>query len=334
MTLYQLRIFQAVARHLNITQASLELHASQPAVSQQLKLLEEDYGATFLVRHSHGVKLSDRGRAFLEAIRPVLAQLDDIDRRFKGNQNKNPPQCLAIGGSRIIAIGVLTKLVKSFRERHPFVEFTLAANDSSVIEKHLLKSELDLAVITNPSQVESLIYEPFVRMEVVAFCLPTNPVAGKTLTLKELAEYPLVMKSPSRIESVLTSQGYKMNFALRCEVSQAVKAAVRTGLGIGILYRNAVATPLAKGSLKLVNVPELREMGIKSLIAYDGRKPLSAIAQEFLTLLRERSKRIEKIDRMTTVPRLNGRERKLSKPRRVPPKTARKHPLPHHPSIV
>ena len=95
------------------------------------------------------------------------------------------------------------------------------------------------------------------------------------------------MKSPSRIESVLTSQGYKINFALRCEVSQAVKAAVRTGLGIGILYRNAVATPLIKGSLKLVNVPELKEMGMKSVIAYDGRKPLSSIAQEFLELLRE-----------------------------------------------
>ena len=84
-----------------------------------------------------------------------------------------------------------------------------------------------------------------------------------------------------------------MNFALRCETSQAVKAAVRTGLGIGILFQNAVAAQLAKGSLKLVNVPELREMGIKSVIAYDRRKPLSSIAQEFLTLLRQRAKRVK-----------------------------------------
>ena len=58
MTLYQLRVFEAVARRLNITQASLELHASQPAVSQQLKLLEEHYGASFFVRHNQGVKLT------------------------------------------------------------------------------------------------------------------------------------------------------------------------------------------------------------------------------------------------------------------------------------
>jgi LysR family transcriptional regulator, low CO2-responsive transcriptional regulator len=304
MTLYQLRIFQAVARHLNITQASLELHASQPAVSQQLKLLEENYADNLLVRHSHGVNLTDKGRAFLQAITPVLAQLEDIERRFsrfKGNETTRGRQCLAIGGSSSISVRVLPKLLKAFKEKHPSVEFTLAANDSSVIEKHLLKSELDLAVITNPSQVEGLIYEPFGRMEVVAFCLPRNPVAGKTLTLKELAEYPLVVKSPGRIEGVLKSRGYEMNFALRCEVPQAVKAAVRAGLGVGILYQNAVATPLAKGSLKLVSVPALRDMGIKSLIAYDGRKPLSSIAQDFLALLRERKERAYKVDeRMTS----------------------------------
>ena len=243
-----------------------------------------------MVRHSHGVKLTDKGRAFLEAISPVLAQLDDIDRRFKGHQNRKGPQSLAIGGSHSICVRVLPNLLKAFREKHPSVEFTLAANDSSVIEKHLLKSELDLGVITNPSHTEGLIYKPFGRMKVVAVCLPRNPVAGKTLSLKELAEHPLLVKSPGRIESVLTSRGYKMNFTLRCEVSQAIKAAVRRGLGIGILYQNEVETPLAKGSLKLVNVPELRQMEIKSFIAYDGRKPLSSIALEFVALLRERKK--------------------------------------------
>src|SRR5689334_19782723 len=110
MTLYQLRIFHAVAKHLNITQASLELHASQPAVSQQLKLLEENYGASFFVRHSHGVKLTDKGQAFLKAIAPVLSQLEDIERRFKANETTNKSQCLAIGGSHNVSGRVLPRL--------------------------------------------------------------------------------------------------------------------------------------------------------------------------------------------------------------------------------
>ena len=317
MTLHQLRIFECVARDLNITQASAELYLSQPTVSQQLKLLEEECGVKFISRRHHGVELTTSGRAFLEAIRPVLAQVDDIGRRFRGNQNKKPAQSLAIGGSRIISTRVLPDLVKAFREKHPSVEFTLAANDSSSIEKHLLKSELDLGVIANPSYTEGLIYEPFDHMEVVAVCLPSNPLAGKTLTLRELADYPLLVRSPSRLESVLVSQGYKMNFAVRCDASHPVKAAVRAGLGIGITYRNAIAPSLAERSLKLVNVPEIKEMEMKSVIAYDRRKPLSSIAQEFLARLRERAKRVETIDsRVTAITPLNGRKRKLQPPAR------------------
>jgi DNA-binding transcriptional LysR family regulator len=120
MTLYQLKIFEAVARHLNITQASLELHASQPAVSQQLKLLQEDYKASFLMRHSHGVKLTDKGREFLKAITPVLSQLEDIEGRFKRNGTTRK-SLLAIGGSHTVSVSSTAAL--GIQRGHPSVEF-------------------------------------------------------------------------------------------------------------------------------------------------------------------------------------------------------------------
>ena len=103
----------------------------------------------------------------------------------------------------------------------------------------------------------------------------------KKLTLKELVDCPLVMKGGGRLEKVLMSLGYRINVALRCEASSTVKAAVRMGMGVGILYQNAVATRVAKGDLRLLNVPELKEMGIKSSIIYDRRKLLTPIAQNF-----------------------------------------------------
>src|ERR1043166_1957149 len=334
MTLYQLKIFEAVARQLNITQASLELHASQPAVSQQLKLLQEDYGATFFVRHSHGVKLTDKGSEFLKAITPVLSQLDDIESRFKRNGRTRKPQCLAIGGSRNVSVRVLPRLLKAFKESHPSVEFILAANESPVIERHLLNSELDVAVITNPSDIDALIYEPFAQMEVVAFCIPGSPLAGQTLSLKKLAEQPLVLRKGGRIERVLMSQGYKTNFALRCEASQAVKVAVQTGIGIGITYRNAIATRLTNGGLKVINVPELKALGIKSYIVYNGRRPLSPIAQEFLELLRQAKQSGHK-NNGQSVAGIGGPERKvrkIRKPQAVMAKSPRKYPSPPLPS--
>jgi DNA-binding transcriptional LysR family regulator len=73
MTLHQLRIFECVARDLNIiTQASAELHLSQPTVSHHLKLLEEECRVKFLSRNNHGIELTREGRAFLEGIVPIL----------------------------------------------------------------------------------------------------------------------------------------------------------------------------------------------------------------------------------------------------------------------
>ena len=333
MTLYQLKIFEAVARHLNITQAALELHASQPAVSQQFKLLEENYGTHFLARHSHGVRLTVKGSEFLEAIKPVLAKLEDIDRKFKQKQNAKTFQCLAVGGSHNVSVRVFPRLLRTFRESHPALKFMLASNESAVIEKQLLNAELEIAIISNPSHMNEFVYEPYDQMEVVAFCLPTNPIAGKTLSLKELTGYPLVARSGGRIEKVLASQGQDMSITVRCEMSEAVKAAVRMGMGIGILYKSAIARPLANGNLKIVHVPELKALGIKSYIAYDQRRPLSPIAEKFLELLRQTKQSGYKNNRQG-IGAPAARAHKIRKPQVVAAKSSRKYPSPHHPSVA
>jgi DNA-binding transcriptional LysR family regulator len=90
------------------------------------------------------------------------------------------------------------------------------------------------------------------------------------------------------LEKVLMNLGYTMNIAVRCEASSAVKAAVQLGMGVGILYRDAVASRVAKGNLRLINVPELKQMGVQSFIIFDKRKPLAPMAQEFLQILHEK----------------------------------------------
>jgi DNA-binding transcriptional LysR family regulator len=176
----------------------------------------------------------------------------------------------------------------SFKARHPSVQVILETNESPIIENRLIASEVEIALITNPSHRAEVIYEPYEEMELVAFCLPSSPLARKKLTLKELGECPLVLRRGGRLEKALMNLGYKMNIALQCEVSGAVKAAVRMGMGVGILYRTAIASRVAKGNLKVLNVPELKQLGIKSFVAYDKRKPLAPMAQEFLQILREK----------------------------------------------
>ena len=288
MTLHQLKIFECVVGYLNITKASATLHMSQPSVSQQLKLLEEEFGKKFFTRVSQGVELTAEGKEFFDAIRPMLAEAENLEKRFKSSPKANDTVPLIVGGSHNLSVNVLPKLLIAFKERHPSVQFILETDRSPVIEERLLAAELEIALITNPSNNAEIVYEPYEELEVVAFCLPTNPLARKKLTLKELVERPLVMRSGGRTDKMLMNLGYRVNIALRCEVSSAVKAAVRIGMGVGILYRNAVASRVARGNLSLINVPELKELGFKSFIIYDRRKPLAPMAQEFLQILRDK----------------------------------------------
>jgi DNA-binding transcriptional LysR family regulator len=287
MTLHQLKIFQSVGTLLNITKASEILHISQPSVSQQLKLLEEEFGAKFFARLSQGVELTYEGKQFLDAVSPILTQAEFVEKTFK--RNPNQPMLLKIGGSNNVSVGVLPQLLMTFKQSHPLVQFILETNGSSVIERRVLNSEAEIALITNPSYRAEMVYEPYEEMQVVAFCLPTNPVAGKTLSLRELSQLALVVKTGGRIEHALRSQRQTVNIAVRCEASAAVKAAVGLGMGVGVLYRDAVVSRVVNGTLKLIDVPELKEMGVQSFIIFDKRKPLPPTAAEFLEMLRQRN---------------------------------------------
>jgi DNA-binding transcriptional LysR family regulator len=288
MTLHQLRIFECVARHMNITKASQALHISQPSVSQQLKLLEQEFGTRFFVRLNHGVELTAQGREFIDAVKPVLSQAANVENAFTTHPLSIKMNTLIIGGSHNFSVSVLPTLLLPFKRRHPSVQFILETNESRVIETRLLNSELEIALITNPSYCTEIVYEPYEEMELVAFCLPTNPLVGKKLNLKQLLQAPIVLKGGGRVQSALVNLGYRMNIALQCETSETVKAAVVMGMGIGILYRNGIAGRLGTANLRLLNVPELKEMSVKSSIIYDRRKALSPVAQEFLQMLREK----------------------------------------------
>jgi DNA-binding transcriptional LysR family regulator len=288
MTLYQLKILDAVARHLNITQASSELHASQPAVSQQLKLLQEEYGSRFISRQSHGIELTAEGRAFLAAIRPVLAQLEIIEERFRADHGRKKNTNLRVGGSSSISVSLIPALLMDFRKNHPDIGFVLETNDSRTLEQRVLESELDLAIIINPSNSPLLVCEPYARHKVAAFAAPSCPMVGRVVSLAELAAKGLVLRTGSIVMDELVRLGLSSNLVSQCEAPEAVKAAVYNGLGVGILHRDSVEHDLRTGALKMLEVRELARIEVRSYIVYDNRKPLSLVAQHFLALLREK----------------------------------------------
>src|SRR5262245_41275486 len=121
MTLHQLRIFESVARHLNVTKASQELHMSQPTVSQQIKLLEQQYETRFVVRIGQNVKLTKRGRTFLKTIRPIVAQVENVESVFRVKSTDKKSSFLTVGRSRSHSVTVLPEILRAFKQNHPWV---------------------------------------------------------------------------------------------------------------------------------------------------------------------------------------------------------------------
>lgn len=288
MTLHQLKIFDSVAKRRSITKAAEELHMSQPAVSQQLKLLEREFGLRFHMRISQGVELTQRGRAFLDAVRPILVQVENVQRSFEGEPKARKTGSLVVGGSRSLSVSFLPQILMAFKQTHPHVQCMLETADSHTMERRVLNSEVEIALITDPFYSPHVVLEPYKEQELVAFAPPRSPLIRKEMTLKELSEIPLVVRKRGKTLRELGRRGYMLNIAVECDASEAVKAAVHMGMGVGVLLRDAIELDVIKGDLRIINVPELKKIKIESFVAYPLHTPLSRDAQNFLNILRRR----------------------------------------------
>jgi DNA-binding transcriptional LysR family regulator len=286
MKLHQLKIFDSSARHLNITSAARELRMSQPAVSLQLKRLEQEFSAKFYNTSNRGMKLTQQGRAFLDSVRPLLAELDKIDARFKAPRGPHQPKVLTVGGNNTLSVTVLLEVLKNFRQLHDDMKIVMETDSSEVIEQRVANSKIDVALINSPHYFPSCTYEVYNEQETLAFVPADSAIAQTTMSLAALTKLPLVTRKESAFIKELMRRGYKPNIAMEFVAPDAVKAAVQQGLGVGLLFRTRIAPDIEKGRFRAINLPELQALTHKSFIIHQKQPPLSPIAQEFVQNLR------------------------------------------------
>ncbi len=291
MTFKQFTIFASAAKHLNITRAARELHISQPSASQQLKLLEDNYKAKFYKRSGRGIELTEAGWVFLNRINPILDQLGKLRAAF-GAAPTASAESLIVGGTYNSSALLLPLLLAVFKRKHPQVQVTLRTKNMRIMEKAVLDSEVEIAVVSRPSASPDLVVEPYRRERLVAFVAKSHPLARKNkFSFHDTLQVPLVIRvvrgGKSSTELILKQfeeQGFGFNIAMRCESPEAVKVAVKGNAGVGILYEDVVGPDLRRGDFKEINLPGLKLEG-RSFIIYRRDSPLSASAGDFLTLL-------------------------------------------------
>jgi DNA-binding transcriptional LysR family regulator len=277
---FRMRVFRSVARHLNFSRAAEELLLTQPAVTQQIKALEEELGIPLFDRGGGNIRLTPGGAAllpFAETLRDVSAEAVAAVAAAYGEQAGE----LALGASQTIGQYLLPRFVAGFAERHPKVRVTARSGNTDAMLEALLAREIHLALIEGPDRRRDLHIEPFMEDHMVLVVPASHEWAGAEIAVEALREEPMLVRelgSGSRrvIEQALHAAGLKprdLNIRMELDSTEGLLSAVEAGLGVTFVSRWAVRNQLALGTLQLARVRGLKLARRFSIAYASGPEP-------------------------------------------------------------
>lgn len=290
---FRLVVFRRVAEALSFRKAAEELYLTQPAVSQQIKALEEELGVQLFDRAGGRIALTPAGttlRSFAERAGELMVQAEREIAALEGSHAGK----LALGASTTIAQYLLPRVLGEFCRRHPRVQPRLISGNTETVVAALEQKKIALGLIEGPAHNQHVKTEPFLRDELVPIVAAKHPWARRSgISLEELSHEPLVMRehgSGSRrvIEMAMERQGVRLGslqISMELDSTEAIKSAVEAGLGIGIISRCAIAADLRLNrSFKVVTVEGL-QIKRDLLLAYPAGPRPSGLAHEFRKFL-------------------------------------------------
>jgi LysR family transcriptional regulator, transcriptional activator of the cysJI operon len=286
---FRLVVFRAVAEQLSFRRAAEELYLTQPAVSLQVKALEEDLGVQLFDRTGSRVALTAAGKRLLSYARRAAALAAEAEQEVTALGGEHAGT-LALGASTTIAQYVLPRLVAEFHRRHPRVQVTLISGNTEQVVAALEQQQIALGLIEGPAHSRDVKTEPLLEDELVLIVPSAHEWAERrTVTCAELAAAPLLMRergSGTRqvVEQALGREGIRrssLNIVMELDSTEAIKSAVEAGLGAGFVSRWALAKDQRAG--RSLQVVELEGVRIRRnfLLAVTAAAAVHGLAEEF-----------------------------------------------------
>ncbi|WP_246499569.1 LysR family transcriptional regulator [Thiothrix unzii] len=290
ITLHQLRLFYSVGKHLSFTRAAEELHLTQPAVSIQIKRLEESIGIPLTEQLGKRLFLTEAGRELFEACRDVLDRLRVLNEDIIGMEEgvKGPLNISAITTAKYFMPHLLGTFLKDYPRVEPRLTIT---NQAKVIRR--LEDNLDdlviMGTIPTGSNLE-LAAEYFLDNPIVVIAPPNHPLAGeRNITLERIAQERFLSReegSGTRAARIrlFAEHGLEANVYMELGSSEAIKQAVMAGLGISVLSIHNLRLELEAGLLTVLDVQHFPLIRRWHAVHLKGKK-LSNTSKRFLDFL-------------------------------------------------
>ena len=290
VTFRQIQVFAAVARHLNFTRAAQELHLSQPAVSMQIKQLEEAVGLVLFEQLGKKIFLTEAGEEmynYSRSIGQLVVEAEEVMESLKGVQRGHLKVSVASTANYFA-----TRLLAAFLRRFPDVTFSLDVTNRETLLRQLAANERDLVVMGRPPTELDLDASSFMENPLVVIAPGDHGLVGKKkIPLVRLEQETFVVReegSGTRIamERFFGERGVRLRSDLEMTSNEAIKQAVEAGLGLGIVSIHTLAPELETKRLHVLDVEEFPILRHWYVVHRRGKR-LSPVASAFKAMVLE-----------------------------------------------
>lgn len=290
----RLQVFHAVAKHLSFTKAAEALFMTQPAVTFQVKQLEEHFN-TRLFERGHGrIGLTPAGQVALEYAEKILALSAELDLRLKDMTGEIAGPLL-VGASTTIAEFLLPQVLGHFKSKYPRVQPRLIVANSETVENRVAEHTLDLGFIESASHRQDLTIDVCCEDELQAVCAPSHPLARlKNAAPKQILQYPFISRESGSgtrevIDQYLNRAGIppeSLNVVMELGSPEALKGLVATGLGFTILSTATISKETRLG--QLARIPLSPRLIRKLSVVYPKERFRSRLIDSFVQFAKSR----------------------------------------------
>jgi DNA-binding transcriptional LysR family regulator len=291
----QLAAFCAVVERKSFSQAAERLGVTQPAVSLQIRSLEQRLGTRLLDRSGRRVEPTEAGLRLYASAQKLLALEQQLLEAVAGDEEGALTGTLELGASTGPGGTVVPLLLCEFQEANPEVRVRLSVSDTHSVVEQVARRELELGVVGAARRHRGVVFEPFFRDEVVLVCPREHRFAGKTVSVDQLQGEPLIVMQEGAgvrqvIEDELRAIGMRLrDLDVRIELGlqESVRSAVAAGHGVTFISRSAVEADFAAGTMAAARVRGLDPVREIFLARASGRSE-TRVAHAFVEFARER----------------------------------------------
>jgi DNA-binding transcriptional LysR family regulator len=291
----QLQAFCAVVEKKSFSQAAEQLGVTQPAVSLQVRALEERVGQTLLDRSGRRVEPTEAGRRLYRSAQRMLVLEEQLMEEVAADDGRLGGT-LSIGASTGPGAHLVPLLLCEFQREHPELHVALSIWDTQTVIDRVADRQLEVGVVGALRRHRSLEFEPLVRDQIVLAVPPGHPAAGGTISVEDLKKETLiVMQEGAGVRHVVEEELRRAGLRLRgvepkleLGLQESIKSAVAGGYGVSFISKTAIEGERAAGRLAAAQVEGIEPARQIYLVRARGRS-MTRAAEAFVEFAKERA---------------------------------------------